>query len=271
MTDTVNREKILDRVRKMLALANDDGAAEGERDNALRMAHNTLAKYEMSLIELDAHTREKEDPRGRFDTEGWNLLWCRYVRQTVARLFGCEYLQGGKINATKGRHIYIGRTSNTATAAYMSDYIIQGMLKEADKRYGHRLTPDGRSFCTGVSDRLRVRVRELQEANRVELEATPGTALVLADYWKAESTANNEWMYANMRIGKARAVGWSSVHAGSYHAGKEHANSINLSRQLSGKNAPGLSDWPCTPAVDVLTMGHQAAWAISCKGHGEFG
>jgi len=237
----VQREKVLDRVRKMLALANDDGAAEGERDNALRMAHNTLAKYEMTLIELDAFAREKADPRGRFDTEGWNLLWCRYIRQTVARLFGCEYLQGGKINATRGRHIYIGRTSNTATAAYMSDFIIQGVIREADKRYGHRLNPEGRSFCTGVSDRLRVRVRELQEANRKELEATPGTALVLADYWRTEAEANDEWMTANMKVGKARAVARSSIHAGSYHAGKAHADSINLSRQLSaGKGAPRL-------------------------------
>lgn len=234
------REKVLDRVRKMLALANDDGAAEGERDNALRMAHNTLAKYEMTLIELDAHTREKEDPRGRFDSEGWNLLWCRYVRQDIAKLFGCTYLQGGKINSTKGRHIYVGRMSNTATAAYMSDFIIAGILKEADRLYSHRLTPEGRSFCTGVSDRLRVRVRELQEANRKEIEATPGTALVLADYWKTEMDANDEWLNANMKVGKARAVGRTSVNSGAYHAGKAHANSINLSRQLSGAGAKRL-------------------------------
>ena len=45
------RNKILARVRKLLNLANNAAATEGERDNAMRMAHATLAKYNLSLAE----------------------------------------------------------------------------------------------------------------------------------------------------------------------------------------------------------------------------
>ena len=46
---------ILDRVKKMLAIANDSAASEGECDNALRMAHNTLAKHNLDMADLNAH------------------------------------------------------------------------------------------------------------------------------------------------------------------------------------------------------------------------
>ena len=46
-----DKARALARVRKMLALANDAAATEGERENALRMAHATLAKYNLELAE----------------------------------------------------------------------------------------------------------------------------------------------------------------------------------------------------------------------------
>lgn len=235
----MTESRILERVRKLLALANDEAATEGERDNALRMAHATLMKHQLTLEHLDAHQREQEDPRERLDTEGWNLVWCRDVRNAIAKLFFCKYLIGRKINATKGVHVYVGRASNVATAAYMSDFVIQGILREADKRYKHRLTPEGRSFCVGVAARLWERVVQMQESKEVQAEVTAsGSALVVADYYKTEADANAAWIAANLQTQAGKARKQAQVKWGAYSAGHEHGNSISLNQQVSTTAAP---------------------------------
>lgn len=71
-----DEDRILERVRKMLALANDEAATEGERDNALRMAHNLLMKHQLSMEDVENHAKDKDDPRGHFKGDGWSMPWC---------------------------------------------------------------------------------------------------------------------------------------------------------------------------------------------------
>lgn len=228
----MTQEKILERVRKLLALANDERATEGERDNALRMAHKTLALHNLDMEALDKFEREKLDPREHLDTEGWDLPWCRDLRDCISALFFCKYYFGRRINATRGRHTYVGRASNVATAAYMCDWIIASVLKEADKLHGHRLTRAGRSFCMGVVDRLRDRVREIIANTQQDIEAT-GSGLVLADYYRTEKESNA--LYASTQWGeiavhKSRASG--TVDMDAYKDGERFGNKVNLSKQL---------------------------------------
>jgi len=57
--------KVLERVKKMIALGNDAAATEAERETALRMAYNLLAKYNLSMSDLpedESHeARERQD------------------------------------------------------------------------------------------------------------------------------------------------------------------------------------------------------------------
>lgn len=56
--------RILQRVRKMMALANDKAASDGERENAMRMAHATLASIVLASFyktELEANQRYLEE------------------------------------------------------------------------------------------------------------------------------------------------------------------------------------------------------------------
>lgn len=232
-------DKILERIRKLLALANCDAATDGERDNALRMAHTTLMKHELSMEDVDQHQREKEDPRGMLETEGWNLVWCRQIRNTMAKMFFCRYVIGGKINATKGRHFWIGRASATATAAYMSDWVIKSLLKEADTRYKHRLTPEGRAFAVGAAERLKERVVDIIKASQADIKAEkPGTSIVVADVMRTENEANQAWINTNMNVKKTSISTKRRVDSDAYHSGREYGNSINLNKQVATTAAP---------------------------------
>lgn len=88
---TFDREKVLGRVRKMMALANDKAASDGERDNALRMAYNTLAKHNLSMAEAEAAGAKSEEPRERGFTMSRDQPWCRTVAHAIANLFFCAY------------------------------------------------------------------------------------------------------------------------------------------------------------------------------------
>lgn len=231
MDDSVNNDKILARVRKLLTLSNDDAATEGERDNALRMALNTLTKYAMTMEDVSEHEREKVDPRGEYSNEGFNTPWTRQVRASVARLFMCSYYYM-RINSTRAKHSFVGRESNATTAMYMSEWIVKGLLREADQRYGHRLTPEGRSFGEGASQKLSSRVYEMQRAQQGELKAA-GSALVVLDMGKAEKNANDAWIAEHvgaLRTSKGRS---SSVNLDAYRSGQSHAAGISLNTQVT--------------------------------------
>lgn len=239
-------ERILDRVRKLMNLANDERATEGERDNALRMAHATLAKHQLDMVDVDKHVRDMDDPRGMFEMEGWNIPWCRTVRNQVAKLFNCEYFYM-KINATRGKHSFVGRESNATTAMLMGDWIVKSLLKEADARYKHRLTPEGRSFGEGAAAVLRSRVHAMLKAKEEEYRASVSTrsesydttsgghlsayTLALLDE-QAENAAYIEAKVGKLSVGPRRNTG---VNASAYGSGVAHGKTINLNTQLTNK------------------------------------
>lgn len=227
----MNEEKILDRVRKLLALANDERGNETERETALRQAHAMLSKHGLDLAAVEAHEREKLDPRGRFQTEGWSMGWTRQVRQSIARLFMCVYVVGGKVNGTKERAYFIGRESNATTAMYMSTYVIENILKEGRRLYKHNLSPETRSFAQGCASRLRQRVHEMIAAKAKEADATPGNAIALVALAQLEEDANREFMSSwATKTMRSRSV---AVDSGAYAAGRAHGDRIGLNLQMA--------------------------------------
>lgn len=233
----MTEEKILSRIRKMLNLANDEGAAEGERDNALRMANNLMTKYQIDMAMVDKHLRDSLDPRGHYQQEGWNTLWAKYVRMHIARLFFCKYYTGRKINATRGVHNFVGRESNATTAMLMSEWIIRSLLRETDKRYGHRLNPESRAFCMGAQENLGRRIRELHKAAQEQVDSV-GSALVVVDLARSEQLDNDRFIEQELNtklvVRKSRKV---SVDNRAFSAGFDFGSKINLNKQVAGTKA----------------------------------
>lgn len=116
MTASTKKDVVLSRVRKMLALANDAAVSEGERDNALRMAHATLAKYNLSLSEAETAGADADESRvSDSAAETIGHAWLRTIFYAVAQLYFCKYYTA-RLNGQKVRHYFIGRESNTTTA-----------------------------------------------------------------------------------------------------------------------------------------------------------
>lgn len=223
----------------MLAIANDErGASEAERDLALKMAHDLLAKHELDMADVAESVREKDDPRGSFMNTGWNTPYAKTIRNAMSKLFRCYYYHGAKINATRGEHFFIGRESAATTAMYMSDWVIKSLLREADWRYEHRLSANGRAFCVGAANRLWHRVKEIVAEKQKEFTAT-GSALVLYDIAAREEEANLSFIEARgvqLVMDKSRS---HTVNTQAFESGKEYANAINLNTQIANQKDQG--------------------------------
>lgn len=220
--------KILDRVKKMLALGNDSGATEAERETSLRMAYNLLAKYNLSISDLPDD--ESNETRERQDVVISADRWARSLAQEVARLFFCKYFYTRTVTTGKDKHCFVGRQSNANTARYMSEYLIKSVKREATTRYKSPTTPQGRSFCVGTVDSIRKRVLEMIKS---DTESTPGTAMVLASLHEREQDANTKWlqvMGVSLSVGKARAD--NSLRAGAFYDGREYGKSVSLNQQV---------------------------------------
>lgn len=222
-------DKIIDRIKKMLALANDLAASEGERDNALRMAYNTMAKYNIDMATVEA--KGKEEARIDFQNQSFSWTWATHINKIIGDLFFCKCYMSQRVNGTQIIYHFVGKESNAMTAAVMADWIVKSILKEGRKLYGQNTAPGTRQFATGAMHALNRRVKEIiEEAKKANEAATPGTALVLASLYDTEAEKNDLMMPDNLRSKKSRAAKINDF--GAYVAGKQFGNSINLNKQV---------------------------------------
>lgn len=220
--------KVLERVKKMIALGNDAAATEAERETALRMAYNLLAKYNLSLSDLPEdgsnEARERQDVVISADR------WARSLAQAVAKLFFCKYFYSQTGTSGKDKHCFVGRQSNVITARYMSEFLIKSVKRESTSRYKSPTSPQGRSFCVGTVDSIRKRVEEMLKQ---DTESTPGTALVLVTLHQREADANSKWLEQkglSLTTSKARAD--NSLRVGAFYDGREYGKTVSLNQQV---------------------------------------
>lgn len=239
MSEATVDNKVLERIKKMLALSDDKGATEAERETALRMAYNTLAKYNLSIDDLptdqDTEVREQQDVVISADR------WARNLSMSVAKLFFCKYFYSQTGTSGKDRHYFVGRQSNVITSRYMSEYLIKAIKREASKRYGSPTSPNGRSFCVGTVRSISARVEVMIHH---DTESTPGNALALIGVHKREDAANTTWLAdegTSLATSKGRAD--NSLRAGAYHSGKDFGKTVSLNQQVtsSGSNFKRLT------------------------------
>lgn len=253
-------EKILQRVRKMLALAADAAASEGERDTALAMAHKTLAHYNLSISQVqDLPGSTAHDPRVK---EEFDLMadarWAATAANGVGNLFFCKYLHMAYPHSGD-KHAFIGKSVNVATATYMAEYVIRSIAREAEEAHKTYVSdtklnalfdfdgdtrpeaPKGAwiaAFCAAAAQVVAQRCRELREASERQNAQGAGTGTSLVIIYKSELDANMDFIrnklglnIGHMSAGRYRDVGSARS------AGTSYGASINLSQQIGNSSA----------------------------------
>ena len=231
MTEQANQDKIIERVKKMMALANCTGAAEGERDNALRMAYNLLAKYNLSMSQVEAHNNTPQEERESQKAKFVVYPWARQIAGLVGSLFFCNYYFMRSHTGKQADHVFIGKASNVATAQYLSEFVVKSVCREAARLYGSAIAPEARCFAIGVVRKLQERIKEIKATH--DAEGPKGTALAIINLDKAEKEANALWLAeqgVRLKTSASRQKGVTDSDA--YHAGKDFGAKVSLSVQV---------------------------------------
>lgn len=257
MSDEAQKQnKILRRIRKMINLANDAGATEGERDNAMRMVHATLAKYNISMAQVEAS--DEQEKRGTLREAFLGKPWAIQISHAIARMCFCHYYYqtlGGNAGPTqKAMHNFIGLESNVVTAKEMARFVVESVNREAqryqrsiDGRYG-----DYRAFAQGAASKIRLRCAEIEhdaKTRGVDAQSTSaddhaslqvsgaGTALVLASLYKTEHDANLAWLKDHqvvLKDGRSQTIDTRRTQARA--AGVRYGATVSLNRQINGSS-----------------------------------
>lgn len=255
-------EKILSRVKKMLTLAGDSGATEGERDNALKMAHATLAKYNLSMSAVEAlgdHSRNDPRIEQKFDLDA-DRMWTRQAAAGVGELFFCFYFTSRR-SGDGDKHVYVGKSVNVATATYMAEYVINSIRQEsinAAKDYHGEcklnalLDLDGdtrpeaskpawaEAFCAEAATVVRKRCIALAKAAAAQTDSgVVGTGTSLAVIYEREQDANEAFIRDVLKLNLGQSRGrYNAASIGSARAaGAAYGAKVNLSQQIGNSSA----------------------------------
>lgn len=234
----MSTDRVTDKIRKLLAMANDQRGNDQERETALRQAHALLVKHNMDVADI-GDTNAPQEVREQHQVRLSVYPWARGIAHSIAELFFCSYFfQRGA--GKSAHHSFVGKQSNALTAAGMAEYVVNSVFKELRQRFGSDTAPEARSFAMGVDSMVRQRCREMRQQAERENTGSTGRALALVNVYKAEDAANKAWIAANVGGLKAGKDLTKRVQGAAYYEGREHGKSINLARQLGTSASSGL-------------------------------
>lgn len=206
-------EKIINKIKKMFALANDDGAAQGEAENAMRMANKMMEKH--MLTSIDLHTSE----RISIDfIDAQRYVWIRQLYNAVCPVYSCSMFLHGK------EYVLVGTESNMVTVGIVVDGLIKS-IKRASKGKGVE-------FANGAMLEIAKQCRQLIADRANSYEVAPGSGLVLADIYKTKMDLVQEFMDRKFNLTSGRR---SSMNGNS--AGRAYGATLNPHANLSNRKA----------------------------------
>ncbi len=247
-----NEDKIVDRVRKLLELANSDNVHEA--GSAAKQAQILMSKHNISeaMVSVEADADEQEDLEvDMLHQHGGRQLpsWKGRLGVVMCEVNQCHCYR------TEGRDgmelRIIGRPSDAATVRYLFSYVVREIERltqqESDNRGGA-----GRTWLNNfrlgamqeVNNRLREADKEARAAMKQDADAQDdlgtGTALVVVNsaIAKLEERRKEAVVYGKKKLGLVATSGSRSRYdSGARAAGKRAGASIDLN---SGGGRAGL-------------------------------
>jgi len=248
---TQEQEKVLDKIRKLLALSHSPN--ENEAAAAAAKAHALLAEYNLSMSDLDVKAQADED---KFvidrDMTTDSVPWRRRIAQAVARLYFCHYFFAHHYETTLARrngyirhdiHSFVGARHNVDVAKLMFKYLsdtVDRLAIEGSKRVP--MSERSRyvtSFKAACTLRLAQRINERYEAaKRGEVKTEGGRNLpALLDTYASVQNALTKFIdkkVGKLRVSKSRAT---LSHTQGWNDGKQQADRIGLDTQVGASGA----------------------------------
>ena len=166
------KESIIERVKKMLTLASDAGAAPGEIENAMRLARKLMTEYGIEQSDLiDAPQVEVIEGESA-KRAGW-ARWEQTVAHAVCKICDVRFIF--RTSITGQAVIFIGLAHDVAVARELFPALLVTIRVSARTQYGNGWALPHRSFADGFSAGL------FSQAKAAQLEATTQAIVLRKD------------------------------------------------------------------------------------------
>lgn len=195
-------DKIVDKIRKLLALANNNPNEE-EAEVALNMALELMEAHNISRAQVEKDTGVTDGTRADEKTKGGLYKWQVAIWEQVATSNLCKYERvKGTERGAKYEHRVVGRPENVIVSRLMAEY-----LQDAVEMHGRAYAKDrgwnifakpAITFREGMAEKICYRLwnkrMERERAARAEAKNTGSTAVALVDAAQAEEDYNNDYL-----------------------------------------------------------------------------
>ncbi len=222
---TANREKLIDKIRKLMAKANgtdnqDEAALFMEKVQELLVRNDQADIGE--LTEDSVGVMEGERIKPRYDTP-----WFRGLANRVAKYYMCGFVRY-RVTGARDHNTYcfVGRQSRIIVASQMFAYIEQTIY-----RLSNEASKDGivrRNFQKGAAINMAWRLENMLAKSKAD---NPGNLPALYDEAMSEV---NDHMKGIKRIKSRQIV----LGGAGYSAGIAAANNISMNAQVNATRAP---------------------------------
>lgn len=204
MTDIV---KIIGKCKKLLAMAKD-ASNENQSAIAMRQLQKTLAKHNLSLMEVEKEESEIGKELWTYSASG---VWSRIILQSICELYFCKMIYSRDRKKQVDTYHIFGSELNRHVALEMGINATKLINKLANERakyigngkidYKYRV-----SFRNGAAQRIFERCEELIElAKKGKLQDEDGSTLpVLASVYEQQLAIVDDYINNTMNVRKTK-------------------------------------------------------------------
>jgi len=219
----MTRERIIERVRKLLALSN----SSNEHEAALAAAHaqRLLAEHNLAMSELEM----QEEGAGEAELLVARTVskWLSSLFATVASAFDCFPIV--TTTPSNSRLRFIGVGEDPGVAACTLEYLVKELRRLAS---GYQRQLEARGGRLSPADRQRIRlsyllgaVHGVRQALQAQKTATPTTSTALVPVKDALIKQYRNEHFGSLRTRRSRA---STVLSEAFHQGRQDGANLRL-------------------------------------------
>lgn len=238
-----NKESILRRIQKLLAIASDDRADPNEAAAAAGMAEKVMRKYQIDHAELimtslkQGHDLGTEDVVATAKTNGTKVkqvpAWAGWIAVAVSRFTECSASAVTLPSGEKAVRFY-GFSEDVKLASWTFSYLVATTNRlvtayKATEDYAQGGRAVLNSYRQGVATGILKALKELTEKKAQETKASAaGSALVVA---KAQAIAE---AYGNHPTRRTKTK--VAASSGAFLAGVQDGRAVDVGRRAVTSN-----------------------------------
>jgi len=184
----MNRDDAIEKVRKLLALADNGAATSGEAENAARQAAAMMRKFNIEAAEAQMQDLMSDEPDlvqemafssydpGAKGPQKTLPIWVGMVAVGISSL--CQVkVDGYTVNGQAGVR-FSGYSTDVVFAKWLLDILCRALFKEARNQNLPSMKERG-AFRVAAASHLQKRLSEMAASQDEEVHASTGTAVAV--------------------------------------------------------------------------------------------